>query len=198
MNNYYLRIVQDAFARLFVLAVKQKMNLLAITINLENSEYVRFIEKGDYTSIANKDIKDIYQSIFGVALDKDDSAYTYNDAYWSGYSYFQLHLRTNKSFAYLFLKLPLARMLDMYPVYHEMDITQLEEEFHRLEKEKTILRSLCENGCISLSKLSDKTSISQSTLAKYNKDDEYLYNASFQNVIAIADYFNCPISLFKE
>ena len=89
-------------------------------------------------------------------------------------------------------------MLDMYDVYHEMDFSALLECYNELEKEKTILRALCEEKHVSLSKLSKGTGISVNTLMKYNASDNALYKASFQNIIEIAAFLDAPISLFKE
>ena len=72
------------------------------------------------------------------------------------------------------------------------------ERFNELEKEKTILRAICEEKHVSISKLSKGTGISVNTLSKYNASDNALYKASFQNIIEIAAFFDAPISLFKE
>ena len=141
---------------------------------------------------------DIFENITNNRISEDNGYGIYNDAYWSAVSYFDLHLKTNKPFAYLFLKLPLEKMLDMYDVYHEMDFSSLLERFKELEQEKTILRALCEEQHISLSKISKGTGISVNTLMKYNASDSALYKASFQNVIEIATFLDVPISLFKE
>ena len=55
----------------------------------------------------------------------------YNDAYWCGYSYFELQQRLKKPFSYLFLKLPLSKMMDIYPIFHEMDFSALLEFFEK-------------------------------------------------------------------
>jgi transcriptional regulator with XRE-family HTH domain len=84
----------------------------------------------------------------------------------------------------------------MYPVYHEMDFSNLYEYFKELEQKKTILRLLCERYNSSLPKISESTGISLSTLSKYNEDDKHLYKGSFQYIFRIAEFFNVPITLF--
>ena len=79
-----------------------------------------------------------------------------------------------------------------------MDYSSLLEYFYEHEKEKTILRALCEQKRCSLTKLSQATGISPNTLSKYNASDESLYKGSFQNIIKIQNYFDCPVSLFIE
>ena len=131
-------------------------------------------------------------------MEIDDSYGIYNDAYWSGYSYFNLYIFLHKNFSYLFLKLPLDKMLDIYSIFHEMDVSALIDYFNELEAKQTILRLLCLNKHCSLKDISIATSININTLMKYNASDETLYNGSFQSIIKLASYFDAPISLFMK
>lgn len=194
MNN--IGFLRETFSRLFVIAVNNKMNLSSFSYQLERSEFIKKIEDGKYDDYFNKSLISIFNDITGITINDDSSYGVYNDAYWCGYSYFEIFLRIKKSFSYIFLKLPLVKMMDIYPIYHEMDISSLLDLFAKQEQEKTILRALCEQNRISLPKLSTSTGIGLATLSKYNADDKALYNASFQNIIQIAHYFNVPINMF--
>ena len=198
MNNYDVEKVRYIFARLFVIAIQNSTDLRAFTQALSKSDFIKKIEANKYDDYFNKSIVEIFNNITSNYIREDDGFGIYNDAYWSGVSYFDLYLKTNKPFSYIFLKLPLEKMLDIYPVYHEMDFSSLYELFVHLEQEKTILRILCEQFHKSLTKISKATLISSNTLSKYNASDDSLYKASFQNIIKIANYFDAPISLFVE
>ena len=198
MSNIDTRAVREIFARLFVVAIENRINFASFTYMLAKSEFVTKIERNQYDDYFNKSIKDILYQITNNQLRVNESYGIYNDAYWCGFSYFNLHLKTNKSFSYIFLKLPLAKLMDLYPVFHEMDISSLIDYFQKIEKEKTILRILCEQKKCSLTKLSSVTGIKATTLSKYNASDEALYKGSFQNIIKIASYFDVPISLFVK
>ena len=198
MDYYKIQDIRDTFARYFVIAIHNKMHPVAFTDYLINSKYVMEIENGNLIEISDISVEEGYHSIVGNNIAKDDSFGIYNDAYWCGYCYFELFLTLHKPFSYLFLKLPLAEMLDLYKVYHEMDISQLEEYFHDREKEETILRLLCKRHRCSINKLSKATGISVNTLNKYRSSDKSLYSASFQNIYRISKYLDTPISLFVE
>lgn len=194
MNNNY--VLKETFARLFVIATTNKMNLSSFSYLLERSDFVNKIEAREYDDYFNKSLINIFYDITGITINDDNSYGVYNDAYWCGYSYFEIFLRTKKPFSYIFLKLPLVKMMDIYPIYHEMDISSLLEYFAKQEQEKTILRALCEQKRTSLSKLSAATGIALTTLSKYNADDRALYKASFQNIIKIVNHFHAPVNLF--
>ena len=196
MSSIDYNRIKDLFSRLFVLAVRSKMNSSSFTRLLGKSDVVTKIEKGVYDEYFNKPIGTIFSDISGSIPEKDESFGVYDDAYWCGASYFELHDRLKLPFSYLFLKLPLPHLMDIYAVYHEMDISSLEEHFREAEAGKTILRALCEEKGCSLSKLSTDTGISKNTLMKYNADDRALRSGSFQNVWKIAMYFDVPVSLF--
>lgn len=189
---------KELFARLFVIAFQNKINLSSFLYDLSKSKLIEVIESKEYSDYLNKSLEDIFFDITGNALKVDNSYGVYNDAYWCGYSYYDLFLNTHKPFAYIFLKLPLTKMVDIYSIYHEMDFTALLDYFNKLSKEKTILRILCENGKTSLKSLSEKTGINLATISKYNASDESLYKGSFQNIIKIVNFFKAPITLFVQ
>lgn len=196
MSNLDLRMIKDTFSRLFVLAKQNKMNLEAFSISLLKSVFVEKMEDDKYDDYFNKSILDIFYDISGYQIDKDTSYGVFDDAFWSGSTYFELHFILKKSFSYLFLKLPLPLMLDLYKVYHEMDISLMVNYFKNLEVKKTILKSLLEMSHSSIRKVSETTKIKESTLNKYVSSDETLYNASFQNINKLQKYFDVPYSLF--
>ncbi|MCR5514574.1 MAG: helix-turn-helix transcriptional regulator [Bacilli bacterium] len=198
MSNLDLRMAKETFARLFVMAVQNEINFLAFTASLERSAFANLIEEDVYDDYFNTPLTRLFFDITKMHIEKDESFGIYNDAYWCGYSYFELQQRLKKPFSYLFLKLPLSKMMDIYPVFHEMDFSALLGFFEREKDKKTILRALCEQRRCSLSKLSASTGISQATLSKYNADDEALLKGSFQNVYKISKYFNTPVSLFSR
>ena len=59
MSSYYQK-VKNVFARLFVLAVQNKMNFLSFTKALLNSEFLRKIEENDVDNILNDSIENIF------------------------------------------------------------------------------------------------------------------------------------------
>lgn len=197
MNNYDLDKVKDIFSRLFVLAIKVEMNLYSFTSLLERSIFIRYIEENKYNDYFNNSVDDIFFNITGLHS-FIDSYGIFNDAYWSGKMYFDLFLNLKKSFSYLFLKLPLIKMLDLYNVYHEMDFSSLVDFFMEKGKEKTILKLLCINKHSTLTIVSSNTKIPLNTLKKYSLSDDILYKGSFQNIMKIKKYFDVPTSLFLE
>ena len=198
MNDYELDNLRETFSRLFVLAVRNKINFKSFTNMLSNSSFIESIEKDKYNDLFNKPIEQLLFSITGFETKEDNSYGIYNDAYWCGQNYFDLHIKTKKSFVYIFLKLPFEELMNVYSIFHEMDFTSLLEYFRKKEKEKTILRILCEEKRCSLNDISKATTLNFNVLKKYNSSDEALYKASFQNISKLISYFDVSYLLFKE
>lgn len=196
MSNFDTKQVKETFARLFVLAVQNKINFQAFTSNLEKSELASKIENEQFSDCFNFSLEKLFFEITEKSIEKDTSFGIYNDAYWCGYSYFEIQQRTKKSFAFIFLKLPFNKLMNLYPIYHEMDISSLLNYFVKIDKEVTILRLLClRKGC-SIPELSLQTGVNKTTLAKYNASDESLRKASFSSIYKIATFFEVPYTLF--
>lgn len=198
MIDFDAKNVRELFSRLFVLAVMNKINFDSFSNMLEKSFFVNILEKKEYNEYFNNSIEKIFYDITGFKVLKDESYGVYNDAYWCGQNYYDLHTKINKSYSYIFLKLPFSQMINLYPVYHEMDFSSLVDFFNKKEKDKTILRLLCENKKCSLNDISKKTLLSFNTLLKYNASDDALYNGSFQNISKIVKFFDVPYDLFVK
>ena len=198
MDSYEQKDVKEMFCRLFVLSASHEMNMYSFTYLLARSDFVRNIEKCNLTDIANKKVEELFFEISHNRLAEDDSYGVYNAAYWCGEAYYYLFNKLHKSFSYIFLKLPFEKLIDLYTIFHEMDYSSLLEYFNEHEKEKTILRALCEQNHCSIARLSKAIGVSPNTLSKYNASDESLYKGSFQSIIKIQTYFDCPVSLFIE
>lgn len=196
MSNLDVRKVKESFARLFVIATQNEVNLKAFTKALERSVFANILEANRYDDYFNSSLENIFFDITRRRIDKDESFGIYNDAYWCGYSYFEIQRRLKKSFSFLFLKLPLSKMMDIYPVFHEMDFSSLFQFFKEEDQKKTILRALCEEKKRSIRELSYATGINAATLSKYNASDESLFRGSFENIYKIAKHFDVPLALF--
>lgn len=186
------------FSRIFVLAVDSFIHPQVITDILSKSSLVKDMELGNYSELTNNSPLQLFKYYFNTPVFEDNSLYDFNDAYWCGYIYMNIFYKYNKPFSYIFLKLPLSKLLDMYHVYHEMDITSVYEVFEELMLKDTILSLLLIKHSYKLSELSSLTDISINVLKKYKNSDINLYAGSFKNIHRIAIVLNEPDNLFLE
>ena len=190
--------VEDMFCNLFVLAGEYGVKQEVFTRSIEKHNFLLCIEKGDYKHAYDESLLSVFNDSLSFCLSDNDCENKWNDYYWVGKCYFYIQSETHKSFSYIFMKLPFEQLLNMFVPYHEIDMSHILDFFYEKEKEKTILRILCDRRKLSINKLSIETGIPKTTLIKYSKDDEFLYKASFTNIYLLSQYFSCPITTFLK
>lgn len=161
------------------------------------SDMFRRLEQSDssflYERTLTQEIGLIYSNIVNDEEIKDISS----KMLWLGNAYIRLFFKFHKSIYYIFLYIPIEDMVSLYPLYHEMDWTQLYDLFIERTKEATLLRKLIDKRDISINKLSQLSSISDNTIKKYCSNDEYLNKASYSHIynLSIALKVNSNIFL---
>ena len=196
INRYF--DVEDMFCNLFTLAGHYGIKPDVFTRSIENHVFILCAEKGDYKNAYNESILDIFNSSLSFCLSSNETDGVYNDYYWVGKCYFYIQSETHKSFSYIFMKMPFSYLLSKFNPYHEMDMSQMLDLFYEQENKTTILKELCLRRKISISFLSKKTNIPESTLTKYRKNDDALYKASFTNIYMLSQFFDVPETLFLK
>ena len=193
--------ITDHMGQLFSMAVGSKINLEAITYSIERSDFAAELQASRCGQLVNSTAEELFESLFGRAdsgLSRLSYDGTYDDAYWCGWAYTQLLFETRLPLPYLFLVLPLERMLDLYPVYHEMDITQLIDLLEAERREETLMKRLLKRHGVKVPALSLQSGVSPNTINHYKKSDENLYAAGFQNVFRLAQALDVPPELFLQ
>lgn len=197
-NIYDEEKYYDCLSQLFSMAIFQRINLDVITDTIGKSDLIHDIEKNKYDIIINNTPKDIFMHLFPFSFMLEEYVLTYDEGYWCGTVYMNLFYHFKKPFSYIFLKLHLSRLLEMYDVYHEMDIGQIYVEFEKIEKEYTIIELLLKKKMISMSELSRVSKVPLRTLNHYKKSDSNIYNGSYENIQRIVVALEVPNNLFID
>ena len=119
-------------------------------------------EKSNVTQIAFSSNEKIYSELF----DDDNNDYKENpyDIYgWLGYIYIHLFLRFKTTFEMLFIALPIETAISMYPIYHEMDISQI-DDYLSIELFPSSLSCIMKKHNITMQELASKTNIPFATI----------------------------------
>ena len=121
-----------------------------------------------------------------------------NISLWCGYAYTHLILNQRKGLDYLFLYIPLNEMMNLYPLYHEMGWSQLDDYLQKKVKEKSLLNKLIKKNNLTKEKLALITGINVNTIKKYCFSDASLHNAPIKNIYKFAYVFDVDISMFVD
>lgn len=192
IKAFYQEDIIKRFAAVFTYGINEGYSYKSIEEHITYSPFINSLENNEY-NIESK-IEKVVETTYGVTLDKPaDISYK---GLFLAESYFKLFLSVNKSFEYLFLYLPLSYLIERYVVYHEMDFSNLKNDFIAKTKEITLLKKLSTQREIKLVDVSKLTGVNDNTIKRYCKNDEYLYGVSHDNIYKLARLFKVKDNIF--
>ena len=170
------------------------------------SKYAKMIERGNPSVLSGKsgvevgiDILETYlpdSSINPVSFKLEKSAY-----YWAGWSLAHYQWYTAKRFSDIFKRIKLSEILDMYFIYHEMDITNFIDDLNKKYDSvilPTNLKVIRENNGLSQSELSKKSGINIRSLQMFEQRVNDIDKCQCQTLYKLALALDCNIEDLLE
>ena len=192
IKTFYQEDIVNRLAAVITFGLDNLYSFNAIEEHIQASSFINDLENNEY-NIESK-IEEIVESVFNVKLNAEaDISFR---GLFIAESYFKLFLYFNKSFEYLFLYWPLSFFVEKYDIYHEMDFSNLKNDFELKVKETPLLKKLALKKNIKIVEISKLTGINEFTIDKYSRDDKYLYEASHSNIYKLATLFSVKENMF--
>lgn len=170
----------------------------AIDNGIIESTFFDCFENNNVNLFVNTGIEEIIQTVFSKSIYVDYNKALISEYYWAGQSYIQIMLNSNVPLKRALMLLPLKDMIDLYPVYHEMNPVKIRLKYKEIEDNVSILKVIRNINGYSIRKLSFLTGIKEITLATYDKSNEKLFNASSNNINKLLNVFNISKSIFNK
>lgn len=186
LSDDYLTKYSDTLSYLISRSYSEGYSFDFIQKTIAYSKAISELERSNITSIAFSSFEKVYSETF-PKNNNDFSFNAYDMFGWSGYAYMHLFLKLRITFEALFYLIPLEEMFQLYHLYHEMSITQL-EEYASNQLKFTMLDIIMKSSNISTQALSKMTDLSASTInaLRYKKRDIAKLEASKLSRIALA------------
>ncbi len=192
IQTFYKEDITKRLAAIITYGLNGKYSCGTIEERIIASPFTNRLEKNFYDS--EESIEKVVEDAFEVTLDKEaDISFR---ALFLAESYIKLFFSINRSFEYLFLYWDLDNFVSKYNVYHEMDFSNLKDDFLSNVHKTPLLRKLSLLRGINLRNVARLTGISQNTINRYAKDDIYLYSCSHENGYRLSNLFNVKENLF--
>ena len=192
IKTFYQEDIINRLAALITYGLNNQYSYKSIEEHIVSSLFINDLENGQF----NNEIKEavLAEKTYGVSFNEPlDISFK---ALFIAESYFKLFIYFNKSFEYLFLYWPLSYFISRYNIYHEMDFSNLRNDFIKKTKEMTLIKKLSKERNIKLIEISKLTGINKNTIDKYARNDQYLYNANYGNIHKLAKLFNVKDNIF--
>ena len=190
MNDNYFYDYVDILERVLSYAYNRKYATPFVERGISYSSFFQKIEKDSYGFPPIATDKAIIKEIFSKEEDNLEDLPTYNQCLWASESYMHIQLKTHLTFEAIFLFIPINKMYEYFPLYHEMDFSHIVKEFKRLFEQESVFSKLLKKYKYSLNKISENTGISYETLYSIKQRRREAEKASFATIVKISNIFN--------
>lgn len=154
-------------------------------------------EKSNVTHIAFSSNEKIYSELFNDE-NNDYQENPYDIYGWLGYIYIHLFFQFKVTFEMLFIALPLETAINMYPVYHEMDISHM-DDYLCAELFPSSLSCIMKRRNITMQELASKANIPFATIRSLKLGYRDIDKLEVFKTVLIASVLNVKVeTLLKE
>ncbi len=170
------------------------------------TEYARRFGEGDPSIVAGKSGYELtYDVIFqykGIWVDqKPDFVMDRRPEYWVGWALAYYQWQSGISFEQIQQYVDIEDILDLYPIFHEMDILQFVDEMNRrirLKKYASNLKMVRINAGLSQKELAEFSGVPLRTLQQYEQKQKDINKAQVGYLLALAQTLCCDVSDLTE
>ena len=198
MNTNYFYEFVNKLERVLSVAYEVKYSLGALEKQISYCSYFQKIEDdgGELAPIIveEKLIKEVFPEIT-INL---DNIPVHNQCLWAAESYLHIQENTGLTFETIFLYIPIEMMYQYFPVYHEMDFSQIVDEFIKLFKKKSVLSVLSKKYGFSMREVAKATNISYETLLSLKQRKRDISKANYEMVYKISKFLHVRTSTLAE
>lgn len=195
MNSNYLYDYVNLLERVFSFGYQTNYSTSAIERMISYSSFFQKIEKNESTLI-NDSL--LLANLFQENNINLETLPVYNQCLWAAEAYLRIQNECRLSFEAIFLYIPINKMYDYFPLYHEMDFSHIINEFISLYKKKSVFSLLLEKYNFTLNNVSKDIGISYETLYSLKQRRRDIKKISVEMGKAISDYFNVRLETLTE
>lgn len=158
----------------------------AIEKRIVDSKYFTgFLKDQKTTNLYKSDIE-VVEEIFPEIPKENINFVAYNEIEWSSMVYAYLLDKTGLNFETIFIYLPIQKVYEMFPLYHEMDINKCLTYFNELRKESVIAKRM-KALKLTNAELSKRTGLSPASINFLRNRKTDIRKVAFQSAINIAN-----------
>lgn len=195
MNSNYLYDYVNLLERVFSFGYKTNYSTSAIERAISYSSFFQKIEKNE-SPIINDSL--LLTALFQENSINLEAIPVYNQCLWAAEAYLRIQNECHLSFEAIFIYIPINKMYDYFPLYHEMDFSHIVKEFLSLYEKKSVFSLLLEKYNFALNNVSNDIGISYETLYSLKQRRRDIKKISVETGKAIADYFNVRLETLAE
>lgn len=206
-NESYLSNAKDRLSLFFDYAIND--------CNLEpdwfsalfvNTGYAEQFERGNPAYVAGMSGVELARAVIQKAYgNKPLPVPTYSEncspEYWAGWALAEYQWFSARRFKDIFERTPLTKIIDMYFVFHEMDITNFintMEEFYKAAEGDSNLKLIRENRGLSQTELAEQSGVNIRNIQMYEQRGNNIDKAQARTLYKLSRVLGCSIEDLLE
>ena len=201
-NELYLEDAMSTLGAMTDYAVNYcGMTLGAFMDAFLRSDVAEKFERGDPDTVAGKSAVELYRLVMPGPKQKVPDYFELDRSpeYWFGWALAYCQWYLNKSFRQILDIVSAEELLSWYPVYHEMDISQVVDSIReRLRKKPTKLEQLRRKAGYSQSQLAQLSTVSLRSIQMYEQRHNDITRAQYNILAALAKVLRCKVDDLVE
>ena len=177
-SESYLNNAKDRLSSFFDYAINDcKLKPDWITALFINTGYAEQFERGNPAYVAGMSGVELARAVITKAygpkeLPAPTNAEDCSPEYWAGWAVAEYQWFTGRRFKDIFERIPLSKIIGMYSVYHEMDITSFidtMEELYKAAEGDSNLKRIRENRGLSQAELAEQSGVNLRNIQMYEQ-----------------------------
>lgn len=206
-NKSYLSNAKNRLAQFFDYTINDcKFNSDWTAMMFVQSGYAEQFERGNPAvlagmsgiELAHRVINKIYK---GKELPPPSFRDDKSPEYWAGWALAEYQWYTGKRFKDIFEYAPLSKIVSMYSIYHEMDITQFIDTLNQLYDKKdadTKLKQIRESRGLSQAELAVESGVHLRSIQMYEQKANDIDKAQAKTLYKLSRVLGCEIEDLLE
>ena len=198
MNSNYLYEYANEFERVLSTGYQYHYSTLTIEKLIARSSYFQKIEVDEYNGspiIQDADlIKQIYPELNINLLELP----IYNQCLWASEAYLRIQKESKLSFECIFLYIPLTKIYELFPLYHEMDFSHVVKLFNELYEKESAFSILLKKYKYSLKEIAERIGVPYDTLYSFKQRRRDIKKINIELALKLSNIFNVRIETIAE
>ena len=206
-NKSYLSNAKNRLAQFFDYTINDcKFNSDWSAMMFVQSGYAEQFERGNPAVLAGMSgIELAHRVINKIYKEKELPPPSFSDdkspEYWAGWALAEYQWYTGKRFKDIFEYAPLSKIVSMYSIYHEMDITQFIDTLNQLYDKKdadTKLKQIRESRGLSQTELAVESGVHLRSIQMYEQKANDIDKAQAKTLYKLSRVLGCEIEDLLE
>ncbi len=206
-NESYLNNAKNSLSAFFDYAINDcKMKPDWVTALFVTTGYAEQFERGNPAFLVGMSGIELAKAVILKAYQSKDLPLPANTKecspeYWAGWALAEYQWYTGRRFKDIFDRVPLSRMIQMYSVYHEMDITNFistMEEFYADAERDSNLKRIRESRGISQTELAEQAGVNIRNIQTYEQRTNDIDKAQAHTLYKLSRVLGCNMEDLLE